>query len=58
MIDKTFWEKVAEDWKKVDDGIKIPVIDTGGAGEIKPEEDPFGDLSGLEIDNILDDFDI
>ena len=57
MIDKAFWEKVAGDWKKADDGIIIPPPDDGGAGEII-DDDPFGDLSGLDIDDILGDFDI
>ena len=58
MINKAFWENVAGEWKKVDDGIKIPDLDTGGAGEINTNEDPFGDVSDLDIDDILADFDI
>ena len=58
MIDKAFWAKVSKEWKKTDDGAVIPAVDIGGAGEIQPDEDPFGDLSGLDIDDILSDFDI
>ena len=58
MIDKAFWEKVSGEWKKEDDGIKIPEINTGGAEGIDPDEVPFDDLSGLDIDDILSDFDI
>ena len=57
MIDKVFWEKVSEEWKKADDGIAIPELDEGDAGSINPEEDSFGDLSDLDIDDILSDFD-
>lgn len=58
MIDKAFWEKVSREWKKVDDGIKIPELDTGGAEGIDPDEVSFDDLSGIDIDDILSDFDI
>ena len=58
MIDRAFWEKVSAEWKKTDDGIKIPEPDTGGAAEIDTDADAFGDLSGLDIDDILADFDI
>ena len=58
MIDKTFWEKVSGEWKKADDGIVIPEIDTGGAEGIDTDETAFDDLSGLDIDDILSDFDL
>lgn len=58
MIDKAFWAKVAGEWKKADDGILIPDIDTGGAAGIDPDEESFGDLSDLDLDDILSDFDI
>lgn len=58
MINKEFWKKVAEEWRKADDGILIPKVDIGGAGDINLDEDAFGDLSGLDIDDILADFDI
>ena len=58
MINRAFWESVAEEWKKADDGIKIPELDTGGAGDIIIEEDPFSDISDLDMNDILADFDI
>lgn len=58
MIDKVFWEKVAAEWKKADDGIKVPIIDDGDAGKIKWDEDSFGDLSGEDLNDILSDFEI
>lgn len=58
MIDKAFWENVAGEWKKVDDGIMIPELDTGGAGDINTDEDPFGGITDLDMDEILADFDI
>lgn len=58
MINKAFWESVASEWKKADDGIKIPELDTGGAGDININDDPFGDITDLDMDDILADFDI
>jgi len=58
MINKAFWESVAGEWKKADDGIKIPELDTGGAGNINTDEDAFGTVSDLDVDDILADFDI
>ncbi|MGO5167876.1 hypothetical protein ACTQ4Q_07455 [Bacillota bacterium LCP21S3_D9] len=58
MINKTFWESVASEWKKPDDGIKIPELDTGGAGDINTDDDPLGDITDLDMDDILADFDI
>ena len=58
MIDKAFWEKVSAEWKKADDGVKIPDIDMGGAESIDTDEVSFDDLSGIDIDDILADFDI
>ena len=58
MIDKEFWEKVSGEWKKVDDGIIIPDLDTGDAEGIDPDEVSFNDLSDLDLDDILSDFDI
>lgn len=37
---------------------KIPDIDTGGAAGIDTDEESFGDLSDLDLDDILSDFDI
>lgn len=58
MIDKKFWEKVSREWRKTEDGIVIPKIDTGDAEAINPDEVAFDDLSGLDIDDILSDFDL
>ncbi len=58
MIDKEFWGKVSGEWKKVDDGIIIPDLDTGDAEGIDPDEVSFNDLSDLDLDDILSDFDI
>ncbi len=55
MIDKAYWEKIASYWKKKDDGIVIPEIDTQGAAAINPDEDSFGNISNQEIDDILAD---
>ena len=55
MIDKAYWNKIAEEWKKKDDGITVPKPDTGGASAIDPEEVPFDSISDSEIDDILAD---
>ena len=55
MIDKAFWEKVADEWKKSDDGIVIPDIDTSGAEGIEDEGILFDQISDAEIDDILSD---
>ena len=56
MIDKAYWGKIAEEWKKETDGIgTLPPIDTGGADKIEPDPDPTGSISGDEIDDILAD---
>lgn len=57
MIDKAYWEKIADQWKKQDEGIDIPTIDTGGAGAIDPTIDSFGDVLDETIDDILSDID-
>lgn len=54
MIDRTFWQKVAEEWRRTDDGIKIP--DIGDIDSIDPEETDFYNISDSEIDDILKDF--
>ena len=51
MIDKTFWAKVAGEWKKADDGIDVP--DIGPIGPIDPDPD-----DPIDIDDILADFDL
>ena len=58
MIDKAYWNKIASQWKKQDDGIFIPTVDTGRAGDIDPNEGSFGDISDNEIDDILADLDL
>lgn len=58
MIEKSFWEKVSREWRKTEDGIVIPKIDTGDAESINPDEVAFDDLSELDIDDILSDFDL
>ena len=53
MIDKNFWKRVAENWRKDDDGISIPKISTEGIELIDPST-AFLDLSkDEEIDDIL-----
>ena len=55
MIDKAYWSKIAEEWKKKDDGISIPKPDTGGVSGIDPDAVPFDSVSDDEIDDILSD---
>lgn len=55
MIDRAYWEKIASYWKKKNDGIVIPEIDTQGAASINTDEDTFGDILNEEIDDILSD---
>ena len=55
MIDKAYWSKIAEEWKKKDDGILIPKPDTGGASGIDPDAVPFDSITDDEIDDILSD---
>ncbi len=53
MINANFWNKVAVEWKKSDDGIVVPEV------EALSEVDPiFEDISNDEIDDILADLDI
>ena len=53
MIDVKFWQSVAEYWKKDDDGIDIPEINTGGIELIDPS-DFLDTVTDDEIDDILD----
>ena len=55
MIDKKFWELVAENWRKKEDDIVTPAVDTSGISDIDPEEVPFDEISDDEIDDILAD---
>ena len=55
MIDKAYWNKIAAEWKKIDDGIDIPKpgTDPDGVSFIDPDEDKG--ISSTEIDDILSD---
>lgn len=55
MIDKAYWSRIAEEWKKKDDGIVIPKLDTGGVSDIDPDSVSFDGISDDEIDDILSD---
>lgn len=57
MIDKSFWNTIAENWKTKDDGITVPKIAQGAGAETITEEDliPFDSVSDEEIDDILAD---
>ena len=55
MIDKAYWEKIAAEWKKQDDGIDVPEITSGGAENINPDDVPFDQILDSEIDDILSD---
>ena len=55
MSDKMYWNKIAEEWKKKDDGIDIPKIDTGKVVDVNPDEMPFDSVSDDEINDILAD---
>lgn len=61
MIDKAFWLKIAENWRKKDDGIGA-IPDTTGDGDdaknIDPDEIPFDQISDDEIDDILSDLEL
>lgn len=50
MIDKKFWERIAENWSKDDDGIVVPPIEP----PIITEIDFNDDISNDEINDILD----
>lgn len=50
MIDKRFWERIAENWSKDDDGIVVPPIEP----PIITEIDFNDDISNDEINDILD----
>lgn len=56
MIDKKFWQSVANNWRKKDDGIITPPIDPGPP--IDPDEVPFDEMTDDEIDDILSDLDL
>jgi hypothetical protein len=47
MIDKKFWQTIADNWSKEDDGISIPEIQSGGIELIDPE--------AVLVDSAMDD---
>lgn len=55
MIDVKFWKSVADNWRKDDDGIKIPDINTEGIDVIDPSSLLFDTGMDEEIDDILAD---
>ncbi len=57
MIDKAYWNKIASEWKKKDDGIERPKANTKGAKNIDPDEEKFGVIPDEEIEDILADLD-
>lgn len=54
MIDKSYWEKIAEEWKKEDDGIE-PIPEIGPINPLPSEED---ELIDDEINDILADLNL
>ena len=55
MIDKKFWQMIADNWRKADDGIVIPDIQEGGVELIDPSVAKFDAEMDEEIDDILAD---
>ena len=55
MIDKKFWQKIADNWRKDSDGIDIPDIDTDGIDTIDPSVLSFDEELDDETENILAD---
>ena len=55
MIDKKFWQTIADNWSKEDDGISIPEIQSGGIELINPEAASVDSAMDDEIDDILAD---
>jgi len=55
MIDKKFWQTIADNWSKEDDGISIPEIQSGGIELIDPEAVSVDSAMDDEIDDILAD---
>lgn len=62
MIDLKFWQKIAENWSKDDDGIVVPddrKKEEQKAKEIKDEDlVMFDDISNDEINDILSDLEL
>lgn len=55
MIDKKFWQTIADNWSKEDDGISIPEIQSEGIELIDPEAVSVDSAMDDEIDDILAD---
>lgn len=55
MIDKKFWQMIADNWRKADDGIVIPDIQEGGVELIDPSVAKLDAEMDEEIDDILAD---
>ena len=55
MIDKKFWQIIADNWSKEDDGISIPEIQSGGIELIVPETVSVDSAMDDEIDDSLAD---
>ena len=55
MIDKVFWQAVADKWSKDDDGISIPEISIKGIDAIDPDANDMGEEFEDEINDILAD---
>ena len=55
MIDKKFWQTIADNWSKEDDGIAIPEIQKGGIELIDPSVATMDAKVDEEIDDILAD---
>ena len=55
MIDKKFWQTIADNWSKEDDGIAIPEIKKGGIEFIDPSVATMDAKVDEEVDDILAD---
>ncbi len=55
MIDKKFWKKIAENWRKDSDGIDIPEVDTVSVVDIDPSIVSFDKEMDDETEDILAD---
>ncbi len=58
MIDKKFWKKIADNWRKDSDGIDIPDVETGGVEQIDPSIVSLDSEMDDEIEDILADLDL
>lgn len=55
MIDKNFWQNVADNWSKDDDGITIPEIESSDIELIDPSVAFMDKQIDEEVDDILAD---